>query len=152
MEGFDKLMREHHFFRNMAKESCRILSGCAKNERFDADACIIREGDPADKFYLIRDGAVALELHMPGKNPIILETLHTGDIFGWSWIVSPYKWSYDARAVKPTRLISLEAKCLRKKIKKNHTLGFDLYSQFIPVMGKRLNATRLQMIDIYGKS
>lgn len=152
IEGLDKLMKEHSFFKNMTKGSCKILSGCAQNECFDAGAYVVHEGDPADKFYLIRNGSVSLELHIPGKTSIVLETLHSGDIFGWSWIVPPYKWTYDVRAAELTRLISLEAKCLRKKIKKNHTLGFDLYSQFIPVMGKRLSAARMQMIDIYGKS
>ncbi len=151
-KGLDNVLKEHPFFKGMDKESYKLLSGCAKNERHNAGDYIVREGDPADQFYLLHKGAVALEFHVQGKDPIILETLHDGDIFGWSWIVPPCKWTYDIRAVGLTRLVALEAKCLRKKLNKDHSLGFDLYSRFIPIMAKRLASTRLQLVDMYGGS
>jgi CRP-like cAMP-binding protein len=151
IEGLDKLLKKHPFFMDMEESSRKILCGCAKNERFDAGDMIVHEGEAADKFYLIRSGLISLEFHLPNKYPCILETLHDGDVFGWSWIVPPFKWLYDIRAVELSRMISLEAKCLCKKIQKDHALGFDLYSKFIPVMAKRLSAARLQMIDMYGK-
>lgn len=152
IKGLDNLLKEHPFFKGMDKESYKLLSGCAKNERYDAGDYIVREGDPADQFYLLRSGAVALEFHVPGKDPLILETLHEGDIFGWSWIVPPYKWTYDIRTLELTRLVALEATCLRKKLNKDHSLGFDLYSRFIPIMAKRLASTRLQLVDMFGDS
>jgi len=148
--GLDKLLAEHPFFEGMSAEEMAVISGCAKNERFEQNVYIAKEGQPADKFYLVRHGSVALEFHVPGREPVVLDTVHEGELFGWSWMVRPYKWSFDARAVQLCRLVSLDAKCLRGKFDADHSLGFELLSRFLPVMADRLSAARMQMIDMYG--
>jgi len=152
IEGLDRLLKEHPFFAEMDPAACDIIAGCAANERFNAGDYIFREGEPADRFYLIRHGSVAIEVHVPGREPIVVETLHAGDILGWSWLVSPYKWMADARAMQLVRAVSLDATCLRGKYEHDHTLAYELFKRFIPVMARRLEAGRLQMVDIYGKS
>ncbi|MEO5336189.1 MAG: cyclic nucleotide-binding domain-containing protein [Magnetospirillum sp. WYHS-4] len=151
IEGMGKELAEHPFFDGMESKDRELLSGCAKNEVFDADEYVFREGEPADKFYLIRHGTVAVELHAPGHDPMVLETLRKGDIFGWSWMVQPYTWTFDVRAVELTRVISLDAKCLRGKLEKDHSLGYELFKRFIPVMAERVGAARLQLLDLYGQ-
>lgn len=150
VEGLDVLLKEHPFFVGMAPATCEIIAGCAANERFNLGEYIIRQGDPADKFYLIRHGSVAQELRIPGREPLIVQTLHDGDILGWSWLVPPYLWTMDARANRLTRVISLDARCLRGKYEDNATLAYELFKRFIPVMANRLEAARLQLLDIYG--
>jgi len=152
IEGLDRLLKEHPFFQGMAPTVCTIIAGCAANERFNAGDYIFREGEPADKFYLLRHGNVALEIHAPGREPIIVETLQAGDILGWSWLVPPFKWRADARAIQLVRAISLDAKCLRGKYEDDHDLGYELFKRFVPVMARRMEASRLQIIDVYGKS
>ncbi len=152
VEGLEKLLAQHPFFEDMSEDQRKTLAGCARNERFAANTVIAHEGDPAQRFYFLRSGAVALELHTPTHDPIIVETLGDGDVFGWSWLVPPHRWTYDVRALQLTRLISLDGTCLRKKLKKDHDLGYQLYRRFVPVMARRLAHTRLQLIDMYGKS
>lgn len=147
--GLDRLLREHPFFRDMDSEARQILAGCAVNERFKAGEYIHREGEPAEKFFLIRHGVVAQELRVPEREPIIVQTLHEGDILGWSWLVPPYRWSADARAMQLTRVVSLDAKCLRGKYENDPTLAYELFKRFVPVLANRLEAMRLQLIDIY---
>lgn len=147
IEGLDRLLLEHPFFQDMDPEACRTIAGCAANERFNADDYIFREGTPANKFYLIRVGSVALELHVPGHEPVLVDVLEDRDVLGWSWLVPPYRWSYDARALRLTRLISLDADCLRGKYEHDRQLGFELFKRFIPVMADRLAATRERMLE-----
>ena len=80
-------------------EHIQLLAGCARNHRFAAGQYLFREGEPADEFFLIRHGSVALEIAAPGKAPIVFETLGDGEIVGASWLVPPYRWMFDARAV-----------------------------------------------------
>lgn len=127
------------------------IAGCARNERFAANQYIHREGDAADQFYLIRHGVVAQELRIPDQEPIIIQTLHAGDILGWSWLVPPYRWTNDARAMQLTRVITLDARCLRGECAVNPTLAYELLKRFIPVIANRLEAARLQLIDVYGE-
>ncbi|MCB2101729.1 MAG: cyclic nucleotide-binding domain-containing protein [Rhodobacterales bacterium] len=151
IDGLGKLLAEHPFFRGMDDAAMEVIAGCAANERINADTYLFREGGAADKFYLVRHGTIALEFHVPGRDPVVLSTVHEGEIFGWSWMVPPFTWTFDAKAIELTRLVSLDAKCLRGKIESDHSLGYDLLSRFIPVLADRLNAARLQMIDMYGR-
>ncbi len=150
--GLDKTLEAHPFFRNMDPDVRETLAGCALNERFNAGSYLFREGGSADKFFLIRHGSVALEVHVPGRDPVVVETLQSGDILGWSWLVPPYKWIMDARAMSLVRAVSMDARCLRGKLDDDHSLAYEVFKRFIPVMADRLEAGRLQMIDMYGKS
>jgi CRP-like cAMP-binding protein len=150
IEGLDRVLREHPFFAGMNDAYRELVAGCAANEVFHAGDYVYREGDPADKFYLIRHGRVALEVHVPGKTPIIVETLKSDDLMGWSWLVPPYRASFDARAQELTRLVSLDAACLRGKMEKDAALGYELHKRFAPVVAARLAAARRQLIDLYG--
>jgi CRP-like cAMP-binding protein len=150
IEGLDRVLREHPFFAGMNDAYRELVAGCAANEVFHAGDYVYREGDPADKFYLIRHGRVALEVHVPGKTPIIVETLKSDDLMGWSWLVPPYRASFDARAQELTRLVSLDAACLRGKMEKDSALGYELHKRFAPVVAARLAAARRQLIDLYG--
>jgi len=150
IEGLDRVLREHPFFGGMDDAYRELVAGCAANEVFHAGAYVYREGDPADKFYLIRHGRVALEVHVPGKTPIIVETLEGDDLMGWSWLVPPYRANFDARAQELTRLVSLDAACLRGKMEKDSALGYELHKRFAPIVAARLAAARRQLIDLYG--
>lgn len=148
--GLDKLLKEHPFFKDMDGKSLKTLTGCAKNERFEAGEIIAREGEDANKFYVIRAGTIAIEFNVPGRGEIIVETLSEGEILGWAWMVEPYTWSSDVRAKELTRVVSLDVACLRKKLDKDHTLGFDLYSRFTKIMARHLHTAHLQMSDMFG--
>jgi CRP/FNR family cyclic AMP-dependent transcriptional regulator len=149
IEGLDRLLREHPFFQNMDPQARQTIAGCAMNERFNAGEYIHREGEPAEKFFLIRHGVVAQELKVPDREPFIVQTLHSGEILGWSWLVPPHRWTADARALQLTRVVSLDAKCLRSKYENDPTLAYELLKRFVPVLANRLEAIRLQLLDIY---
>lgn len=149
METLEPLILEHAFFRGLNPEFGHLLVGCAKNVRFDAGEYLFREGEEADYFYLIRHGSVALELHAPGRPALTIQTLREGEIVGASWLVPPYRWSFDARAMELTRAVALDARCLREKCESDHDLGYELMKRFVPVMLGRLQATRLQVLDVY---
>jgi CRP-like cAMP-binding protein len=150
-EHVERFLTEHPFFKNMAPAACTTVAECAANEHFNAGEYLVREGSLADKLYLLRHGNVALEVTVPRSETLIVETLQEGDVLGWPWFVSPYRWRIDARALYLVRAISLDAHCLRAKCERDHTLGFELLKRFIPVITSRLEAGRFQLIDMYSK-
>ncbi len=150
MQGLEHIIKEHPFFAGLPEEFCSLIGGCAKNERFEAGQYLFHEGDPAQWFYLVRHGRVALELTAPGRGSLTFHTLGPGEILGVSCLLPPYRWSYDARAVELTRTISMDAGCVRAKCEADHDLGYDIMKRFMPVLIQRLQATRLQILDVYG--
>ncbi|OFX07351.1 MAG: Crp/Fnr family transcriptional regulator [Alphaproteobacteria bacterium RIFOXYD12_FULL_60_8] len=151
-EGLDKILRAHPFFHDLDEDDIRFLAGCGRNERYEAGEFIFREGAPADRLYLVRHGSVAVEINAPGREPTIIKTLGEGELLGWSWIVEPYTWTYDARALNMTRVLSLNAVCLRNKFDINHELAYRFMRKFTAVMADRLHAAHMQIMDLYGPS
>jgi CRP/FNR family cyclic AMP-dependent transcriptional regulator len=151
MPTIDELLNELPALEPLAPEHRVELAGCARNRVFNADEWIMREGDDADSFYVIREGAVALETAVPGRGAVVLQTLHDGELLGWSWMVPPYKTAFDARALGTTHAIELDGACLRGKCEADPSLGYDLMKLISAVFVERLQDTRLRLLDLYGK-
>lgn len=149
METLEHIIAEHPFFVGLDDGFTNLMVSCASNVRFKAGTYILREGDPANTFYLIRKGKVAVEVLAPQHKPIIVSTLGVGDILGWSWLLPPFQWKFSARAVDDIRVIALDGKCLRTKCEENHDLGYEVLKRFAQIMEQRLEATRLQLLDVY---
>jgi len=151
LEGLEQILAAHAFFAGFSAEHSRLVAGCARNHRYDAGQYLFREGAAANEFFLIRHGRVALEIVAPGRGPIVFSTLGEGEIVGASWLVPPYRWLFDARAVALTRAVGIDAACLRGKCEADHHLGYEMMKRFLPILVQRLHATQLQLLDVYGK-
>ncbi len=150
MKSLESILANHPFFANLEAQYLALVTGCASNVRFEAGEFIHRHDEEANSFYIIRQGKVALEVCPPGGKPITVQTISDGEILGWAWLVPPYHWQFDAQAVELTRAIVLDGKCLRTKCGEDHTLGYEFLSRLLPVIGKSMEATRIQLLDLYG--
>ena len=151
IETLEPILKEHPFFRDVQPEHFGVLVGCASNVRFRSGEVIFRRDGEANHFYLIRQGRVAIEVFVPGQGALTIQTLGAGEVLGWSWLFPPYRWNFDATAKDDTLAFALDGACLRKKCEENHDLGYELMKRFSAIMIERLQATRLQLIDIYGE-
>jgi len=149
METLEGLIAEHPLFEGLEMRHLKFLVGCASNVRFEPGQFVFREGGEANQCYLIRHGKVTLEIDAPPRGSIIIQTLGEGNVLGWSQIFPPYRWKFSARAIELTRAIALDGKCLREKSEEDHDLGYELLKRFARVIQERLQATRLQLINIY---
>ncbi|MFH1699880.1 MAG: cyclic nucleotide-binding domain-containing protein [Candidatus Zixiibacteriota bacterium] len=152
MENLERILEEHPFIHGMDTGQIKLLTGCASNVVFKVGEYIFREGEDADSFYFIRSGKIVIETFVPHQGAILINTRDAGEILGWSWLVPPYKWHFDARAIEVTRAIALDGKCLRGKCEKDHDLGYELMKRFNLIIAERLEATRMQLMDIYGQN
>jgi CRP-like cAMP-binding protein len=149
--GLETLLAEHPFFKDLPPADLALIAGCGKNVRFEAGQYIFREGAPANHFYLVRHGLVALEIFSPERGPLVTETIGEGEVLGWSWLFPPYRWSSDARALELTRAVALDGACLRGKCETDPRLGYQLMGRFAQIIMQRLHATRVRLLDIYGR-
>jgi len=149
MESLEPLLAEHPFLKGLDPRYTQIITGCASNVRFDTGQIIFREGEEANQFYIIRQGKVALQIYTPGRGSIIIDTLTEGEVLGWSWLIPPYQWRFDAVASELTRAIALDGKCLRNKCEADHDLGYELLKRFSSIVDQRLESTRIRLLNIY---
>ena len=149
MRTIDELLAEHPFFAGFGEADLRLIAGCAVNIHVDAGRYLFREGDAADRFFLLRHGRVALEMPTP-HGSLTVETVEDDDVLGWSWLVPPYRYVFDARAISSTTAVSIDGACLRGKCEDDSRLGYALLHRVSEVMLSRLQATRVRLLDVYG--
>jgi CRP/FNR family transcriptional regulator, cyclic AMP receptor protein len=150
METIDDLLSRHPFFKGLKSEYLGLIAGCGQNVHFDAGAYLLHEGQVADRFFAIRVGSVAVETYVPSRGAVTLQTIDEGEILGWSWLFPPYVYQFDARARADVRATAFDGTCLRGKCDANPALGYDLMKRVARVVSSRLEATRRQLLDVYG--
>lgn len=150
MKDMEKIIAEQRFFKDMPKEFRATIAGCGTMAVYEPGQFMFKAGDQATHFFLIRDGNVGLELQVPGSEVFRFQTVGEGEIIGWSWIFEPFVYQFDARTLEKTRVVSFDGRCLRGKCDADAELGFYLMKRFSKVMVRRLAATRMQLIDVYG--
>ena len=150
MRTIDEVIASSPVFAGMAHDDLALIAGCAQNVGFEEGEMLFREGQPADRFYLVRKGRVALEVHTPERGGLVVDSADPGEVVGWSWLFPPYRWHFDARAVEEVRAISFDGECLRGKCDDDPRLGYELMQRFAQVMIERLQHTQLRLLDVYG--
>jgi CRP-like cAMP-binding protein len=150
MRTLDALIVESPVFDGLTQEQLELIAGCASNTVFAAGDRLFREGDRSDTFFLVRHGLVALDAYVPNRGQLTIETVGPGEILGWSWLLPPFMWHFTGRAVDAVRAVQFDGACLRGKCDDDPALGYDLITRFAQVLVSRLQATRLQLMDVYG--
>lgn len=149
----DRIKQElasHRFFRSLPEELRDRLAGCGEFVSFDKETEILTEGAPANSFFAIRSGRVAIGVHTPNRGLVTIETLHSGDIAGWSWLFPPYRCHLDAVALEPVEAIELHAQCIRSYVDEDPKAGLLLVNAIAAVMEERLESARMRLVDLYG--
>ena len=149
MRGDELIVTPHPFLEGMCEQQLKSLSEAAMRTSFAEGEWIFREGEAADRFYLIQEGSVFITSRMPGHSHIVIQTVRTGDSLGWSWLFEPYQWHFDARADEPTRALYFRADLLRELCQDDPKLGCELMKRVSRVVIQRLQATRLKLLNAY---
>lgn len=138
----------HPFLAGMNHTQLTLLTDCAIAARFKTGETILREGEFANRCYLIETGKVVVESVDCFGEPLLIEGIGAGDLLGWSWMFPPYVWHFTARAIEPTTAIFFYSTILREYCEKDHSLGYELLKRISAVMVKRLQAAHKQILSV----
>ncbi len=141
---------DHPFFHGLDERFVQLAGSGATERSFEAGDMLFLEGDIASEFWLVFQGKVALEIAQPDRPHVTIQTVGSGDVLGWSWLVPPHRWRFDARAVKATRTLALDAKTLKDAFEARPEDGYRFLLRLLPVIGDRLENARVQILDIHG--
>ena len=141
MEAF---LYSHRLLSELRQEDIDVIASFSRNRDFAPGEMLFREGQVADTMFLVRHGNVSVDVHQPGQGAVVIETIGAGAVVGWSWIVAPYRWTFDARA------IAVDATCLRTKSLADPAFGIALFARVSAEILDRLQSTRLRLLDLYG--
>jgi CRP/FNR family transcriptional regulator, cyclic AMP receptor protein len=144
-------LADHEFVRGMSPEDVELLSGAAVRVSIPAGQRLFGEGATADKCWLITAGHVALDLHrQPGQPNLIVETVGRGDVLGFSWLAPPHRWQFGAQTVEPTTAFELDGPDVMALCDGHPELGYQFALRMLAAAVRRLQATRIRLLDLYG--
>lgn len=144
-----ELLRRHPFTRALPENHLQRLASIASVCQLQPGDYLLREGRPVDAFYLLLSGRVGVEVYQPDRGVIPLQTLSRGDAVGWSWALPPYRATFDIRVLEPTEAICLPASELRQLMHDDPVLAVSILKKLLSMVASRIQATRLQLLDIY---
>lgn len=146
--ALDMLARQP-FLAGLSEHQLERLSHWSKRAVLHPGYRIFSEGGRADRFWLLREGRVNLDTHLPGKGDVVVETIGAGSVLGWSWMFPPYRWHFGAVTVAPTLAIEMDGPGVRRVCADDPTLGYELTKRFMQVVVERLQATRVRLLDLH---
>ena len=141
---------EHAFFAGMDARHLDTIARMATWSEHPAHAWLAHAGDPPDWFHAVVDGRVGIEIDAAGRDPLIVATLHPGDVAGWSWFVDRHPWQFDVVALDPVRTVAIDVDRLLDACASSEGLLHELTTRLSKVVASRLHDTRMQLVDVYG--
>jgi CRP-like cAMP-binding protein len=148
----DRSLRGHPFFAGLDSRYLDLLAYYAWDVGFSDGTFLFREGQPAEKFFLIREGKVSLETASPGTGAIVVQTVGPGEVAGFSWLLEPHRWEFDGRAIGTVTAVGLDGARLREACDKDPVLGYELMRRFARLATRRMQAARMRLLDVYGRA
>jgi CRP/FNR family cyclic AMP-dependent transcriptional regulator len=115
-----------------------------RTARFAADEFLFHAGEPADEFFLLKDGLVALEM-----NRVTIATIGADELLGVSWLLTPRAWTWDARAIQPVNALAIDVEQLIALCEQDHSVGYHFMKQVGSVLEWRFLSTALQAANLY---
>jgi CRP/FNR family transcriptional regulator, cyclic AMP receptor protein len=147
-----ELLAGHGFLAGFPGEAVDLLAERGQIYTFRPGTLLFREGASADYVYLLTKGHVAIEVYAPGRGPIVVETIDAGHVVGLSWAAPPFRYQFDARAMDDVEAVGLDSEGLRTSLAEYPVFGFLFLDRLAAVTLERLQATRVRLLDLYGKS
>ena len=146
LEPLEARIGLHPFLVGLPPHYIKLLADCAMVKNFAKGEYLFRQGEFANRFYLIEEGKIVLEALDTAEKRVVIEEVGPGKLVGWSWLFPPYIWHFDARAVEPTTALFFYGTILREYCAKDPSLGFELFKRMSQVMVERLQSARARLI------
>lgn len=145
-----QLLDEQDIFAGLPQDYLDLIAGCGHNAVFRPGQYLFKEGQAADRFYVLREGRVTLEMHTPERGSLAVDTVEAGEVAGVSWLFPPHRWLFDGKAAVLTRAVSMDGSCLLGKCEADPRLGYELMKRFAILLNRRLDSARVRLVDLYG--
>jgi CRP/FNR family cyclic AMP-dependent transcriptional regulator len=143
------LLTTHPFLSGMPAPWLERLSYQSRRAVYHGGSRLFREDGRAEHFWLIRDGRISLEFHVPGRGDVVIDQIGAGSVLGWSWMFPPYRWHFGAVAAEQTLAIEFDGPGVLKLCEQDPALGLDVTRRFSAILIDRLQAARMRLVDLY---
>jgi CRP/FNR family cyclic AMP-dependent transcriptional regulator len=140
-------LTDNDFFSGLASDYAEFLAAHARTRRLRKDEVLFHHGTPANRFYLIAAGSISIEVAAIEGPSLQLQLLGPGAVIGWSWLIAPYRWAFQARAEEPTEIVEFDGEAVLARCEEDPRFGYELLKRFSALMSERLQFARQKMME-----
>ncbi len=144
-----EVLEGNPFFSGLNRDIQQFLAANATERKFETGDVAFAFGQSADTFYLVLDGKIAVQVAALEGPPLELQKLGQGEVLGWSWLIKPYRWNFQARAQQPSRVLEFDGLAIRSQCDKDPAFGYAVLSRFSALMSERLDSARRRMMEAW---
>lgn len=137
----------HEFFSSFSDDILNFLCNHADFYRIKKDLALFRQGEKADKFYVVRNGLMSIQMPAIMGPNLDIQTLGNDQVLGWSWLISPYRWTFQAVARQDTELLMFDGAAILAKCEQDPKFGYEMMKKFAELMSVRLDAARRKLME-----
>ena len=142
-------LRAHSILRALSDDQLAVVAARAGVRRLAAGDVLFRAGDQATRFYIVRDGSIRVGVPAINGPDLEVQQLGPGEVLGWSWLIPPYRWTFEAQAVRDSTLVEFDGESLRRACEQDPVLGYAVMKIFAELMSSRLQAARTRMMEAW---
>lgn len=146
-ESIVTLLAGQAFFQGLSSEAIDFLAANAKPRQLEEGEILFERGQPADRFYLLRSGRITVGVPAIEGPSLEVQSLGADEVLGWSWLIAPYKWNFQARAKQATEVLEFDGKAARERCESDPRFGYEVLKRFSSLMSERLEAARTKMME-----
>lgn len=146
-ESIAKYLSEHKFFQGLKGEDIDFLASCGTERELDRDEVLFRYDSAAKRFFVLREGRISIEVAAIEGPPLQMQQLSEGAVLGWSWLLRPYRWSFQARAEQPGVVIEFDGGTVQARCEEDPKFGYEIIKRFSALMAERLEFAREKMME-----
>jgi len=146
-QSIAEYLYHHPFFSGMEDSHIKFLADSAVETRISEGGILFRQGKPADKFYLLRSGQVSVQVPALVGPVLEIQRIGEGQLLGWSWLIPPYKWNFQARVEADSTFLEFDGRAVLARCEEDAKFGYALLKRFAALMSDRLEAARQKMMD-----
>jgi CRP-like cAMP-binding protein len=147
MQSIEEYLSAHAFFSGLDGSFMKFLTSSVKEVQIREGHVLFQQGKPANKFYLVRNGKISVQVPALMGPVLELQTLGEGQILGWSWLIPPYRWNFHARALEDSEVLEFDGSAILARCEEDPKFGYELFKRFAALMSERLDAARQKMMD-----
>ncbi len=150
--SIDDYLSTHTFFSGLNGDDIAFLSRHASELQVKKGETVFRQGDTADKFYLVRSGHLSVQIPALMGPALEIQSLGPDQLLGWSWLIAPYRWNFQAKAEEDSDLLEFDGRAILARCGQDPKFGYELLKRFAALMSERLDAARRKMMDQWNPS
>ena len=146
-QAIAEYLSDHEFFSELSVDIIKLLCESVRSLEIKKGEVLFRQGEHADKFYIVRNGRVSVQIPAIMGPTLEVQTLSTNRILGWSWLISPYQWRFQAKAEEDSTLLEFDGAAILARCEQDPKVGYELLKKFAALMAERLEASRQKLMD-----